>query len=127
MLRWRSQGKGWIFQQERSKKVNKRAISDIHLELQGKTLKKIWGLGSSIGAGPRLLGLGHKYGIHCPPQMAFEVSSLGAPGVGGWMEGGRARERFRWLVEEEKLEKARWTEGLGDESSTCPLNAPGWL
>lgn len=83
LFRWRSQGEGWTFQQEGSKDVSKRVISDIHLDLQGKTWRKIWGPVQS--AGQKLLG--HKYGIHCPPQVTFRVSSSDAPWVGGWMGG----------------------------------------
>lgn len=83
LLRWRSQGEGWTFQQEGSKDVSKRMISDIHLDLQGKTRGKIWAWGPVQSAGQKLLG--HKYGIHCPPQATFRVPSLDTPWVGGWM------------------------------------------
>lgn len=39
---------GWTFQQEGGKRINKRVVSEVPLELQGETLRKIWSLWSSI-------------------------------------------------------------------------------
>jgi hypothetical protein len=38
-------GMEWTFQQEGGKRVNKRVVSEVPLELQGETPRKIWSRG----------------------------------------------------------------------------------
>lgn len=74
MLRWSG---GWIFQQEGGKRVNKRVVSEVPLELQEETPRKIWSLWSSIEC--RVKFCCWVWGINMEliaPYMVFKALSL---------------------------------------------------